>query len=64
MDESAARLERAGWTVGDVGTAGGGWLVTGTNGENQIQAGASSQAKAWHRAVEQARALGMLGKGS
>jgi hypothetical protein len=32
VDESRARLHAAGWSVGDVGTAGG-WFVSGTNGD-------------------------------
>jgi hypothetical protein len=35
--------------------------VSGTNGENAILAHGDSQAKAWHRAVEQAEAVGMAG---
>ena len=40
----------------------GGWLVSGHNGENFISAVAKSQAEAWHRAVEQAEAVGMASK--
>jgi hypothetical protein len=36
-DESFDRLHRAGWSIGETATAGG-WLVTGTNGENAIEA--------------------------
>ena len=60
-DESFARLHRAGWSLGETGSAGR-WLVTGSNGENQISATGASQAEAWHRAVEQAEALGMLAR--
>jgi hypothetical protein len=59
VDQSFARLHAAGWNVGDVGTASG-WLVTGTNGENRIQVAGRTQAEAWHRAAEQAAAVGML----
>ena len=38
------------------------FLVTGANGENSISASAAGQAEAWHRAAEQARSLGMLGR--
>jgi hypothetical protein len=48
--------------VGDVATAGGGWLVTGTNGENAVKAWGSSPAEAWHRACEQAAAVGVLAR--
>jgi hypothetical protein len=40
-DDSFARLHAAGWTVGDVavhGHSGVVWLVTGSNGENRIEA--------------------------
>jgi hypothetical protein len=62
-DESFARLQRAGWSVGDVRllTAEGAvWWVTGSNGENAIRAEGRTQAEAWARACEQAKALGML----
>jgi hypothetical protein len=58
-DESLDRLRRAGWSVGDVGTATR-WLVSGTNGENVLFAEGRSRAEAWHRACEQAAAVGML----
>ncbi len=63
VDESAALLKRSGWTAGDIGTAGGGWLVSGHNGENRIEARGHSQAEAWWLAAEQARGLGMLRRG-
>jgi hypothetical protein len=59
VDECFARLRRAGWSAGDIAT-GSRWLVIGSNGENLIQAKAPSQAEAWWRVCEQARALGML----
>jgi hypothetical protein len=59
VDESCARLHAAGWSVGDVGTAGG-WFVSGTNGQNGLKAGGRTQAEAWHRAGEQAATVGML----
>jgi hypothetical protein len=60
VDVSRARLHRAGWSIGETGTAKG-WLVTGQNGENSIRAQGATQKEAWHRTVEQARAVGMLG---
>jgi hypothetical protein len=57
-------LQRAGWTVGDVavhGPDGIHWLVSGSNGENRIEGRGASQGEAWHRAVEQAEAVGMAG---
>jgi hypothetical protein len=57
-------LEAAGWSVGEVYllTAGGQvWYVDGRNGENVLLAQAATQGEAWHRAVEQAQSLGMLG---
>jgi hypothetical protein len=65
VDDSFARLHAAGWSVGDVRlltAAGPRWLVTGTNGENGLRAEGDTQAEAWQRAREQARALGMLGR--
>jgi hypothetical protein len=59
-EESRDRLHRAGWYVGDVGTSGGGWLVTGTNGESALKAWGSTSAEAWYRACQEAVALGML----
>ena len=64
-DESFARLQRAGWTVGDVTvrTANGlRWVVSGTNGENRIEARGLTQAEAWWQAVKQAEAVGMAGR--
>jgi hypothetical protein len=46
--------------VGDVGTSGGGWLVTGTNGENVLKAWGSTPDEAWYRACQEAAAVGML----
>ena len=60
VDESFDRLHRAGWSVGEVGTAGA-WIVTGTNGESALAARGQTQSKAWWRACESARAVGMLG---
>jgi hypothetical protein len=63
VDESFARLQRSGWSVGDVAVytaEGPRWLVTGTNGENHIEARGATQAEAWRRACEQAAAVGML----
>jgi hypothetical protein len=58
-DESPDRLRRAGWSVGDVGTATR-RIVSGTNGENVLFAEGRGRAEAWHRAYEQAAAVGML----
>jgi hypothetical protein len=59
VDESFARLRRSGWSVGETGSAGR-WLVTGSNGENQIRARGDTQAEAWRRACQPAGVLGML----
>ncbi len=59
VDESFARLHRAGWSIGEAGGAVV-WSVTGTNGENRIHAEGQSQAEAWYRATLQAEAVGML----
>ena len=64
-DESFGRLQRAGWNVGDVAVHGADdirWLVTGTNGENRIEAKGATQAEAWWRAVQQAEAVGIVRK--
>ena len=61
-DESFARLHQAGWSAGEVAVhtpAGIAWLVTGTNGENAIEARGTTQAEAWHKACQQAEAVGM-----
>src|SRR4051794_15195647 len=62
-DESFDRLRRAGWSIGDIASGPEHalvWLVTGTNGENRIEAHGRSQSEAWWRACEQARSVGML----
>jgi hypothetical protein len=66
VDESFARLHRAGWSVGEVRiltAAGPAWLVTGSNGENAVNARGRTQAEAWHLYCQQAEAAGMLGRG-
>jgi hypothetical protein len=63
-DECFGRLHRAGWTIGDVAAltnTGQVWIVTGTNGENQIEARGATQGEAWHNALLQAEAVGMAG---
>jgi hypothetical protein len=65
VDESFDRLHRAGWSIGEtaIGTDHAlVWLVSGTNGENRIEAHGRSQAEAWYRAMLQAEAVGMLAK--
>ncbi len=59
VDESVDRLRRAGWSVGDVGTATR-WVVSGGNGENPVRSEAPTRQEAWWRACEQAAAVGML----
>jgi hypothetical protein len=49
VDEPADRLRWA-----------GGWVVTGTNGENALDVSASTQAGAWWSACEAARVVGLL----
>jgi hypothetical protein len=61
VDEVLDRLYRAGWSVGDVALTQG-WLVTGSNGENQVRAVGATQAQAWRLACEQAAAVGMLAR--
>jgi hypothetical protein len=62
-DDPLALLHRSGWSIGDTAFQVGDvlvWLVTGSNGENMIRAEGATRAEAWHRAVEQAAAVGML----
>jgi hypothetical protein len=60
VDECLDRLlRRAGWSFGETGSATR-WQVSGTNGEHAICAEGKTQAEAWWRACEQARAVGML----
>jgi len=64
IDDLLNELHRAGWSLGDTAfhAVGGGlvWVVSGTNGENQIRAEGATSAEAWRGAIEQARSLGML----
>jgi len=60
VDECRDCLHRADWSVGEC-AAGAAWVVDGRNGENLILAVAATQAGAWRRACEQARAVGMPG---
>jgi hypothetical protein len=63
VDESFARMLRAGWSVGDmriITAEGPAWLVRGSNGENAVSARGATQAEAWHRACQQAEAAGIL----
>jgi hypothetical protein len=57
------RLRRAGWNLGEVGTAGGRWLVSGSNRENLFRAEGSTPAEEWKRACQAAEGLGMLRRG-
>ena len=59
VDESTDRLHRAGWSIGKFANATG-RRVFGTNGENMIVVTGGSQAEAWWRACEAARAVGFL----
>jgi hypothetical protein len=59
VDEPLDRLHRAGWSVGDYGTAMC-WVVSGGNGENLLFAVGGARAEAWWRVCEQAAAVGML----
>jgi hypothetical protein len=65
-DESFERLHRSGWSIGDTAfrvAASLVWVVTGSNGENRIRAEGASRDEAWHRACQEARAVGMLPRG-
>jgi hypothetical protein len=65
VDESRDRLHRAGWSIGEMAYGPDHalvWLVSGTNGENRIEAHGRSQSEAWYRATLQAAGVGMLAK--
>jgi hypothetical protein len=54
-DESVARLHRAGWSVGElavIGAAARVWIVSGSCGENQVDAHGRTQGEAWDVAWE------------
>ena len=58
--ESLLQILRAsGWNLGEVRSESV-WSVTGSNGENFIQAKGKTSLQAWQRAIEQARNLGRL----
>jgi hypothetical protein len=63
-EEALDRLIRSGWRLGHRGrhVTGVGviYTVVGVNGENQICTTGMTLSEAWHRAVEQAAACGML----
>ena len=62
--EASSTLGRAGWSVGVaifIGPAGDRvWLVSGSNGENMIQAEGPTEVEAWRGALAQARSIGMV----
>ena len=63
LAEAINRLHRSGWSIGDAAFAGQGgmiWVVTGRNGENLLRAEGPTEVSAWRRALDEARALGML----
>ena len=64
FEESYERLSVSEWRLSHRGLPliGGGleYVVYGRNGENQIHATGATLFEAWHRAVEQAAACGML----
>jgi hypothetical protein len=65
VDDSFARLHRAGWSIGDtqvLSAQGLVWVVTGYCGENVIEARGATQSEARYRAVQQAEMVGMLGR--
>jgi hypothetical protein len=63
VDESFDRLHRAGWSIGEMAFGSDHslvWIVSGSNGENRVEARGQSQVEAWYRAAQQAEAVGML----
>ncbi len=61
-DERFASLHCAGWSMGEVWSATGTCLVSGTKGENAMRAEGKTSAEAWAKACEQAQPVGMLGR--
>jgi hypothetical protein len=53
------RLNRAGWSVGETALTHS-WIVTGSNGENNIHVTGAKQTEAWREAIDQAAAVGMV----
>ncbi len=63
--DAIEQLHRAGWSIGITAwTNGAGegptWIVSGSNGENQIRAEGATAAEAWQATLGQARGQGML----
>jgi hypothetical protein len=59
------RLHAGGWSIGDtafhdIEHGRVVWVISGTNGENQIRAEGATRPKAWRRALDQAAAVSML----
>jgi hypothetical protein len=58
------QLLRAGWSIGDVSLRGEGgelvWIVLGRRGADLLMASGPTRVAAWHRALDQAAAMGML----
>jgi hypothetical protein len=63
-EELIVRLRRSGWSTGETAwhAISGGivYQVDGSNGENRIRVVGAIPREAWHRAVEEAAAVGML----
>lgn len=55
-NESLRALHAEGWSIGETGGAGG-WLVTGTRGQQEIHATGKSQSEAWAAAIQQAESV-------
>jgi hypothetical protein len=65
VDECRDRLHRAGWSIGETAISSDHalvWLITGTNGENRIEARGRSQNEAWYRATWQTGTVGPLAR--
>src|SRR5262249_38247011 len=61
-EESSDRLQRSGWTTNEdrqMSAAGLVWVVTAANRGVIVRGQGETPAEAWHRACEQAKALGM-----
>ena len=62
--EAMFRIHCSGWSIGDAGFVGKAgvktWLAIGRNGENLLRAEGATEVEAWRRALDEARALGML----
>jgi hypothetical protein len=58
-DEGITAIRAEGWSIGETGGPGG-WIVTGTRGEQEIHAAGATQSAAWAEAVQQAESMPLI----